>query len=214
MKCVPPLRAPAIHTWTDMQRVPPSRRARLRAHGILLSHQGFSMSRIAAVSQVARYAVSAGSDRGQRAGRVGLYDQPRPGRPLRLTTEEQQKVEQSLQEHPKEWQQGVHLLAQEPHKRGSTTTMQRRIKKNAPSGNGADPPPQNPLRLPNLSVPKHSLPLYKHEKALATVLCGMSMPADVVGNRVCRMPGNPEGPPWHCRKRHTTSGCMSWGAQT
>lgn len=52
MKCVPPLRAPAIHTWTDMQRVPPSRRARLRAHGILLSHQGFSMSRIAAVSQL------------------------------------------------------------------------------------------------------------------------------------------------------------------
>jgi transposase len=107
MKFVPPLSDPEMHTLTDMQRFHPSRRARMRAHGILLSHQGFSMPRIATVYQVSRYAVSAWLDRWQRAGLVGLYDHPRPGRPLRLTTEEQQKVEQYLQEHPKETPRSV-----------------------------------------------------------------------------------------------------------
>ena len=206
MKFVPPLSDPEIHTLTDMQRFHPSRRARMRAHGILLSHQGLSIRRIAAVYQVARYAVSAWIDRWQNAGLVGLYDHPRSGRPLCLTPEEQHKVEQYLQEHPKELKQVVHLLEQDTHKRVSTKTIKRLIKKNATSGNGSEKRQPNPLSLPNISVRTHALPLYKPAKALATVRCGISMPADFVCNRVSLMPGNPEGPPWHCRNRHPTSG--------
>jgi transposase len=129
MKFVPPLSDPEIHTLTDMQRFHPSRRARMRAHGILLSHQGFSIRRIADVYQVSRYAVAAWLERWNNAGLVGLYDAPRPGRPLRLTPEEQQKVEQYLQEHPKELKRVVQRLEQDTNKRVSPKTIKRLIKK-------------------------------------------------------------------------------------
>jgi len=63
MKCVAPLSDTAIQTLTDMQRLHPSSRARRRAHGILLSHQGFALRRMAAVYRVSRYAVSSWIDR-------------------------------------------------------------------------------------------------------------------------------------------------------
>jgi transposase len=130
MKCVAPLTDTEIQTLTDMHHGHPSRRARMRAHGILLSHQGFSMRRIAAVYQVSRYAVSEWMKRWQSAGLVGLYDHPRSGRPPILTRDEQQKVIQHLQEHPKDLKQVVHVLEQETHKRVSTKTIKRLIKKN------------------------------------------------------------------------------------
>jgi transposase len=130
MKYVAPLSDTEIQTLTAMQHGHPSRRARMRAHGLLLSHQGFSMRRIAAVYQVSRYAVAEWIERWQSAGLVGLYDRPRLGRPPRLTPEEQHKVDQYLQEHPKDLKQVVHLLEQETHKRVSTTTIKRLIKKN------------------------------------------------------------------------------------
>jgi transposase len=130
MKYVAPLSDTEIQTLTDMQHFHPSRRARMRAHGLLLSHQGFAMRRIAAVYQVSRYAVAEWIERWQSAGLVGLYDHPRSGRPPRLTPEEQHKVDQYLQEHPKDLKQVVHVLEQETHKRVSTKTIKRLIKKN------------------------------------------------------------------------------------
>jgi transposase len=129
MKFVAPLSDPEIQTLTDMHRLHPSRRARMRAHSILLSHQGFSLSRIADMYQVSRYAVSAWLERWQKAGLVGFYDHPQSGRPPRLTREEQHKVDQYLQEHPKELKQVVHRLAQDTNKQVSPTTIKRRIKK-------------------------------------------------------------------------------------
>jgi transposase len=130
MKCVASLSDTEIQTLTDMQRFHPSRRARMRAHGLLLSHQGFSMRRIAAIYRVSRYAVAEWLERWQSAGLVGLYDHPRSGRPPSLTPDEQHKVDQYLQEHPKDLKQVVHLLEQETNKRVSTKTIKRLIKKN------------------------------------------------------------------------------------
>ena len=130
MKFVAPLSDPEIHTLTDMHRFHPSRRARMRAHGLLLSHQGFSLRRIADIYQVSRYAVSEWIERWHSAGLVGLYDQPRSGRPPSLTLDEQHKVDQYLQEHPKDLKQVAHLLEQDSQKRVSTKTLKRLIKKN------------------------------------------------------------------------------------
>ena len=130
MKCVAPLSDTEIQTLTDMQRFHPSRRARMRAHGLLLSHQGLAMRRIAAIYRVSRYAVAEWLERWPSAGLVGLYDRPRSGRPPSLTPDEQHKVDQYLQEHPKDLKQVVHLLEQETHKRVSTKTIKRLIKKN------------------------------------------------------------------------------------
>ena len=63
MKFVAPLNDAEIHTLTEMHRCHPSRRTRMRAHGILLSHQGFAMRHIADIYQVSRYAVSAWIER-------------------------------------------------------------------------------------------------------------------------------------------------------
>ncbi len=130
MPWVAPLSDMEIPTLTDMPHLHPSRRARMRAHGLLLSHQGFSMRRIAAGSQGSRYAVAEWLERWQSAGLVGLYDHPRSGRPPRLTPEEPPKVDQYLQEHPKDLKQVVHLLEQATQKRVRTKTINRLIKKN------------------------------------------------------------------------------------
>lgn len=130
MKCVAPLSDPDIQTLTDMPRLHPSRRARMRAHGILLRHQGFSLRRSAAVYQVARDAVAEWIERWQSAGLVGLSDHPRAGRPLRLTADAPPKVDQYLQDHPKDVQHVVHVLEQETNKRVRTKTIKRLIKKN------------------------------------------------------------------------------------
>lgn len=129
MKFVAPLSDPEIQTLTDMHRLHPSRRARMRAHSVLLSHQGFSLRHIADIYQVSRYAVSAWLERWPNAGLVGLYDHPRSGRPPRLTREEQHKADQYLQEHPKDLKQVVHRLAQDTNKQVSTKTIKRLIKK-------------------------------------------------------------------------------------
>lgn len=130
MKCVAPLSDPDIHPLTDMHRCHPSRRARMRAHGLLLSHQGFALRRIAAIYQVSRYAVSEWMERWHRAGLVGVYDQPRSGRPPRLTPDDQHKVDPYLQEHPKDLKQVAHRLEQDSQKRVSPNTLKRLIKKN------------------------------------------------------------------------------------
>lgn len=109
-KCVAPLSDTAIPTLTDRQHCHPSRRARMRAHGLLLSHQGLSMRRIAVVSQVARYAVAEWLARWQSAGWVSVYAHPRSGRPPSLTPDEQHKVDQYLQEHPKDLNQVCNTL--------------------------------------------------------------------------------------------------------
>jgi transposase len=130
MQCVAPLSDPAIPTLTALPRFHPSRRARRRAHGLRLSHQGFAMRRMAAVSQVARSAVAEWLERGPSAGVVGLDDRPRSGRPPSLTPDAPHQVDQSLPEHPQEWQQVGHWLEQETPKRVSPKTLKRLSQKN------------------------------------------------------------------------------------
>jgi transposase len=130
MTCVAPRSDTEIPTLTAMQRCHPSRRARLRAHGLLLSHQGFSLRRIAAVSQVARDAGAEWLARWQSAGLVGLSEPPRSGRPPRLTPDAQHQVDQSLPEPPKDVTPVGHWLEPATQKRGSTQTLKRLSKKN------------------------------------------------------------------------------------
>src|SRR2546422_10451849 len=99
MPWVAPLSDMEIPTLTDMPHLHPSRRARMRAHGLLLSHQGFSLRRIAAVYQASRYAVAERLVRWQSAGVGRLFDHPRSGRPPSLTPDAQHKVDHDLQAH-------------------------------------------------------------------------------------------------------------------
>ena len=102
MTYVAPLTAVEIHTLHEMHRSHPSRRARMRAHSLLLSHHGVSMPHIARMYQVDYRSVSSWIDQWQTRGLVGLYDQPGAGRRPTLSLDEQQKVQQYLQDSPKD----------------------------------------------------------------------------------------------------------------
>ena len=129
MKYVTPLSDAEIETLQQMHAHHPSRRARMRAHSLLLSHQRYPIPQIARLYQVDPRRVSAWMVRWQAWGLVGLYDRPRSGRPASFTAEEQQKVYVYLNDSPKDVKKVVEAMEQETRKRVSTKTIKRLIKK-------------------------------------------------------------------------------------
>src|SRR6476660_7559019 len=96
MKYVTSLSDAEIETLQPMHTHHPSRRARVRAHSLLLSHQRYTIPPIARIYQVDQRRVSAWIDRWQAWGFVGLDDRPRSGRPSIFNAEEQQKVSKDM----------------------------------------------------------------------------------------------------------------------
>src|SRR5467141_5048241 len=64
-------------------------RARSRAHSLLLSSAGTPIQTIAKIYQVHRVTVSAWIKKWEHHGAQSLHDQPRSGRPSKLTPDEQ-----------------------------------------------------------------------------------------------------------------------------
>src|SRR5215813_8565875 len=102
MKYVTPLNDAEIETLHQMHAHHPSRRARMRAHSLLLSHQHYAIPQIAGIYQVDARRVSAWMEGWQTWGVVGLYDRPRSGRPTLFNAEEQHKVSVYLDASPKD----------------------------------------------------------------------------------------------------------------
>ena len=131
MKFVKPLTEAEIATLHDMHRFHPSRRARMRAHCMLLSHQRYTLEDIAHVYQASRRRISLWIDRWHALGLVGLYDQPRSGRPPIYSAQEQQHIAPYLQRYPQRMKRIIEAMANDLHKRVSPQTMRRYIKKTA-----------------------------------------------------------------------------------
>ena len=129
MKYVTPLSDAEIETLHQMHAHHPSRRARMRAHSLLLSHQRYTIPQIARLYQVDPRRVSAWMDCWQAWGLVGLSDRPRSGRPAIFTAEEQQTVYEYLDDSPKDVKKVVEAMEQKTRKRVSTKTIKRLIKK-------------------------------------------------------------------------------------
>jgi transposase len=88
MKYLNPLKEEEKRTLKECLENHPSARTRARAHGILLSNRGFKIDEMARVFAVDRDTVSHWLKRWEEAGLVGLYDDPRSGRPAKLIDEE------------------------------------------------------------------------------------------------------------------------------
>jgi transposase len=147
----------------------------MRAHSLLLSHQGVSIPHIARFYQVDRRSVSTWIDRWQTMGLAGLYDQPGSGRRPLLNDAEQQNVHAYLRQYPKDIKKVVQALEQETTKRVSTTTIKRLIKKTAMSGNGSGNHPPKRLILTSMSAVKRSSVSYSSVKSLGNVIYGSLM---------------------------------------
>ena len=129
MKYVTSLNHVEIETLQQMHAYHPSRRARMRAHSLLLSHQRYTIPQIARLYQVDQRRVSAWMERWQAWGLVGLYDRPRSGRPPIFHAEEQQNVYEYLDDSPKDIKKVVEAMEQKTSKRVSTKTIKRFLKK-------------------------------------------------------------------------------------
>jgi transposase len=112
-------------------------RVRQRAHCILLSFQGMTTNDLMKIFDVDRLTIYHWFNAWETRRLAGLYDHKGRGRPQKLTPEEQEKVQQYIEQHPKDIKKVVHLLEQETAKRVSTKTINRLVKKSAMSGNGS-----------------------------------------------------------------------------
>jgi transposase len=110
-------------------------RVRQRAHCILLSFHGMPTNDLMKVFDVDRLTIYNWFNAWEERHLAGLYDQKGRGRPPKLTSEEQEKAQQYITQHPKDIKKVVHIIEQETAKRVSTKTIKRLVKKTAISGN-------------------------------------------------------------------------------
>jgi transposase len=106
----------------------PSFRARSRAHSLLLSAEGMTIQAIAKTYQVHRVTVSAWLKKWEHHGVQSLHDQPRSGRPSKLTPDEQAIAQQYIKEEPRSLKAVVERLAHKTEKRLSISTLKRLAK--------------------------------------------------------------------------------------
>jgi transposase len=104
-------------------------RARSRAHSLLLSAAGTPIKTIAKTYQVHRVTVSAWIKKWELHGAQSLYDQPRSGRPSKLTPAEQALAKHYIKEDPRSLKQVVERLATKTEKRLSISSLKRLAKK-------------------------------------------------------------------------------------
>ena len=126
-----------VHPLTDEQRAflektmkyDGSPRARARAHSLLLSVQGMVINDIAKIYQVDRDTVSTWITKWEQEGEASLHDQPRSGRPPKLTPEEQALAIAYIKEEPRSLKQVVERFATKTAKRISISALKRLAKK-------------------------------------------------------------------------------------
>src|SRR5215471_9885081 len=104
-------------------------RARTRAHSLLLSSQGTTIKEIAKTYQVDRDTVSSWLKKWEHHGAQSLHDQPRSGRPPKLTPDEQVIAQHYIKEEPRSLQSVVERLSQKTAKRLSISSLKRLAKK-------------------------------------------------------------------------------------
>jgi transposase len=105
-------------------------RQRMRAHGLLLSHRGFKIDEIAQAYTVDRETVVRWFNRWERLGLVGLQDSRRSGRPEKLTSEEQRRVQHLFKVHARAPKRIAGEIFKETGKPISVDTVRRMGKKN------------------------------------------------------------------------------------
>lgn len=106
-----------------------SHRARMRAHGLLLSSEGITINAIAKIYHVDRDTVSPWIKKWEKYGDKSLHDQPRSGRPTTLNATETELAKQYIKEEPRSLKNVLERLAQQTAKRLSISSLKRLAKK-------------------------------------------------------------------------------------
>jgi transposase len=102
---------------------------RIRAHSVLLSARGYKINQIADIYDVVRNTVSKWLDTWESEGIIFIYDNPKSGRPNKLTEEEQQKIMMAIKEEPRSVKRIVGIVYDEFDKEVSIDTIKRLLKR-------------------------------------------------------------------------------------
>jgi len=129
VRYVCPLTENQRHTLAEIMKHDARPRARVRAHGILLSSQGMRIKEIAKIYQVDRDTVATWIKKWEKHGDKSLHDQPRSGRPTTLNATEKELAKQYIKEEPRSLKTVVERLAQKTAKRLSISSLKRLAKK-------------------------------------------------------------------------------------
>jgi len=89
-------------TIQEMFQNHPKKRLRERALMVIISSKGYNVKQIADILECSENTVSKWLSAYEENGFLGLYDQPIPGRPPRLSEQQEQQIEQWLEHSPRD----------------------------------------------------------------------------------------------------------------
>jgi transposase len=130
MRFVPALSESGRKQLTALFKYHDSHSVRRRSHSILLSADGFTIDEIARIYQIHRDTVGTTFDKWKRDGIAGLFDDPRSGRPSKLSEDEADEAVKLLKEEPRSIKKALAATREKTGKEISEWTL-KRIAKNA-----------------------------------------------------------------------------------
>jgi len=116
-------------TLTEAYRNHPVFRVRQRAQALLLNHRRYSIARLCELFETQHETVSGWLGNWESEGIVGLYDDPRSGRPARFTAEEHAAFLGYIDDNPHQPKAAAARLQEETGKEASLDTFKRLLKK-------------------------------------------------------------------------------------
>jgi transposase len=129
VRYVRPLTEPQRALWESTMKHAASHRARMRAHGLLLSSEGITINAIAQIYHVDRDTGSTWIKKWEKHGTKSLHDQPLSGSPTTWNTTAKELAKQSIKEAPRSLKHVAERLAQKTAKRLSLSSWKRLAKK-------------------------------------------------------------------------------------
>lgn len=124
-KFVQPLTEAQREQLKEVMKSQAPQRTRMRAHAVLLSERRYSIDQIADIYQVDRDRVSEWLDWWEESQFAGLEDDPRSGRPPKLTEKEQKQAVKLTLKEPRSLRQGLTAIASKVGKCISRDTLKR-----------------------------------------------------------------------------------------
>ena len=112
----------ALFKYHDLHSV------RRRSHSILLSADGFTIDEIVRIYQIHRDTVGTTFDRWEKEGIEGLFDDPRSGRPSKLSNDEADEAIKLLKEDPRSIKKALAASREKTGKKISEWTLKRLAK--------------------------------------------------------------------------------------
>jgi transposase len=140
MKFISPLSPEQQQMLREMMTYHPNVRCRRRAHSLLLSNRGYTIRQIADIFEVERRAISSCIDQWEAKGVMGVYDQPRSGRPTLFTPAEAALLPDWVAQEPRQLKQAIARLNEKTGKTASYSTCVRILKNSSGFGSAVGTP--------------------------------------------------------------------------